>query len=330
MLRSETQQRMRKLTIMGNFSKNTFDKMKQYVNVRLQQGVPILDADWNEQDDIRKSERQAFIRDFIGDGVPPGSDAFLIRQAGDNGGKNDFEIVGGEGTDDDTKRCLVDGWDVFNPNTRKYQDQLLYGDDGVALADKWDVAPLPELQAPDEERTDTVYLDIWEVEVDANEDENIIDQNVGVETCVHLKRVWVVRVAEDTDPESLSYPEDGHVFYPLAKLVRSQDNPAITDDQITDLRTTAGSKAFESEWIEQEDDGEKTVGVGFRPRIVSVIAQVANGSDYDDQYTQISPAKIGLDGLNTDETCFTMTSSQVTVHIKIGASMKIRFKVYAW
>ena len=33
---------------MGNFSRNTFDPVKDYVAVRLQQGVPILDADWNE------------------------------------------------------------------------------------------------------------------------------------------------------------------------------------------------------------------------------------------------------------------------------------------
>ena len=38
------------------FSRNTFDKLKHYVGVRLQQGVPIVDADWNELEDIRKYE----------------------------------------------------------------------------------------------------------------------------------------------------------------------------------------------------------------------------------------------------------------------------------
>jgi hypothetical protein len=37
---------------MGNFSRDTFDKLKHYVGVRLQQGVPIVDADWNELEDI--------------------------------------------------------------------------------------------------------------------------------------------------------------------------------------------------------------------------------------------------------------------------------------
>ena len=31
---------------MGNFTRDTFDKSKHYVGVRLQQGVPMVDADW--------------------------------------------------------------------------------------------------------------------------------------------------------------------------------------------------------------------------------------------------------------------------------------------
>ena len=37
---------------MGNFSRDTFDPNKNYVGVRLQQGVPLVDADWNELNDI--------------------------------------------------------------------------------------------------------------------------------------------------------------------------------------------------------------------------------------------------------------------------------------
>ena len=44
---------------MGDFSRTTIDRLKHYVSVRLQQGVPLLDADWNEQDDIRRYELQA-------------------------------------------------------------------------------------------------------------------------------------------------------------------------------------------------------------------------------------------------------------------------------
>ncbi|MFI6324353.1 DUF6519 domain-containing protein [Nonomuraea sp. NPDC050556] len=63
---------------MGDFSRTTFDRMKHYVGVRLQQGVPIVDADWNEQEDIRRYELQAFLKWFVGDGVPAGNDGFLV------------------------------------------------------------------------------------------------------------------------------------------------------------------------------------------------------------------------------------------------------------
>ena len=48
---------------MGKISPDTFNQSKQYVNVRLQQGVPIVDADWNEMDDIRKHEHQTFLQE---------------------------------------------------------------------------------------------------------------------------------------------------------------------------------------------------------------------------------------------------------------------------
>ncbi|TEB07864.1 hypothetical protein Psch_01419 [Pelotomaculum schinkii] len=69
----------------GNFSRNTFDKLKHYVGVRLQQGVPIVDADWNELEDIRKFELETFLKWFVGDGVPLGNDGFKIEHANEGG-----------------------------------------------------------------------------------------------------------------------------------------------------------------------------------------------------------------------------------------------------
>ena len=58
---------------MGNFSRDTFNKLKHYVGVRLQQGVPLVDADWNEGEDIRKHELQNFLKWFVGDGIIQGN-----------------------------------------------------------------------------------------------------------------------------------------------------------------------------------------------------------------------------------------------------------------
>ena len=60
---------------MASITTSTFDPLRRFVNVRLQQGVPIMDSDSNELDDVRKVE--------LGDPqvvrrrrVPAGNDGF--------------------------------------------------------------------------------------------------------------------------------------------------------------------------------------------------------------------------------------------------------------
>ena len=50
---------------MGNYSRNTFNKLKHYVGVRLQQGVPLVDADWNEKEDIQKHQLRDLIKNSL-------------------------------------------------------------------------------------------------------------------------------------------------------------------------------------------------------------------------------------------------------------------------
>jgi hypothetical protein len=333
---------------MGNFTRDTFDRLKHYVGVRLQQGVPIIDADWNEQEDIRKYELRSFLKWFVGSGVPKGGDGFRIypidgggagtivltsnrtepgfsaivvntadstaadalgfgpgndsasrtgsspaRLTGDRaepftlgegmtfvvstdglpeqtvtfqaddfvnigeatadevvaaigsamdnltlsvGEGNDFRIRGGDGTPDGAGRCLVDGWEVVNERDLTYSAQPLY--DNSDLAEMWGVEPLEPIPDPTTHRTDTVYLDVWEREVDSEEDfDHLVNPAIGIETCVRLKREWVVRVAVDqsSPPDS---PPDGHVYYPLARLTRTANEPRILPEQIADMRRT--------------------------------------------------------------------------------------------
>ncbi|HKY35575.1 MAG TPA: hypothetical protein VJN18_06545 [Polyangiaceae bacterium] len=68
---------------MGNFSRDPDARLadalgKHHVAVRLQQGVPLLDADWNALDDLRRSELEDIGRQLLGSGVPFGSDGFRI------------------------------------------------------------------------------------------------------------------------------------------------------------------------------------------------------------------------------------------------------------
>ncbi len=199
---------------MGNFSRDTFDRLKHYVTVRLQQGVPIVDADWNELQDIRKYELETFLKWFVGNGVPTGNDGFAIGAVAT---ANDFSIEQG--------RCLVEGWDVINEVLLNFTDQPLFAE--TALAEQWDVPPLEALTTPGADRTDTVYLDVWEREVDASENPNIVNPDIGIETSVRTKREWVVRVAEDATDLSGITRRSGHVYLALAQL----------DWQVTDAET---------------------------------------------------------------------------------------------
>jgi hypothetical protein len=51
-------------------SRESFDELKNYLGVYLQQGRPVLDADWNENQDIAVAAARRLARDSHGDGSP--------------------------------------------------------------------------------------------------------------------------------------------------------------------------------------------------------------------------------------------------------------------
>lgn len=219
---------------MGDFSRDTYNKLKHYVGVRMQQGVPLIDADWNEMEDIRKDELQYFLENFVGNGIPKNNDGFHILPP-TGAVANDFLIKGG--APGKPGCCIVQGRQVLNEADILYTDQLLFPKDGVENpATKWGVAPLAALTVPASvPRTDLVYLDVWEREVDSQEDTTLKNPAIGLETCVRIKREWVVRVAEGTASLPATVPA-GHVFYAIGILARRAGQPVIAAADITDSR----------------------------------------------------------------------------------------------
>ena len=198
---------------MADYSRDTFrltnvlhqlldqqpvDDPRQYVGVRLQQGVPLLDSDWNEAHELRRREVELLIRDFIGDGVPGLGSGFAIAPVEVD---NDFAILPGP--------LVVGGWQVINPALIRYAEQ----------------ADAPPLTTPGSDRIDTVYLDVWEAEAGASgtgADERLVNPAIGLETALRIERQWTVRVAEGvSDFETLELAEPGHKYTPLARLFRS-------------------------------------------------------------------------------------------------------------
>jgi hypothetical protein len=201
---------------MGNFSRHTFDPLKNYVGVRLQQGVPVLDADWNELNDVTRQELYDTLSFTFTDGIPPGGFDFEVLTHSED--PKDFYILAGTG--------LIQGRPIRLRNnvryaTQPWRDPQRAARDGVAV-----IPPLTMNTGPLEVRTDIVYLDVWDREVGSFEDTNLINPAIGVETCVRLKREGAVRVAEGT--AELPTAPAGHAFLPLALLRRPRNQEQIT------------------------------------------------------------------------------------------------------
>src|SRR5262245_15809757 len=111
---------------MAVITPDTFRALHRYVRVRLQQGVPIVDSDWNEKDDVRRFGVRAFLKWFVGNGVPFGNNGFSIVGTG---AANDFTISAGIAGPPDglnnVGRMLVDGMDTMITANIGYAAQTL-------------------------------------------------------------------------------------------------------------------------------------------------------------------------------------------------------------
>jgi hypothetical protein len=255
---------------MGNFSRNTFDPLKNYVAVRLQQGVPVLDADWNELSDVSRQELYDAFNLAFTDGIQPGGFDFEV---GFRPEPNDFNILAGA--------ALIQGRPVRVRNNLRYStqpwtDPQRAARDGVAVIPPLTTPPGPPEGAPP--RIDIVYLDVWDREVGSTEDANLINPAIGVETSVRLKREAAVRVAEGTT--ELPTAPAGHVFMPLALLRRPRNQAQITN--IEDIRPFFHSP-------------QGTRGVSFLPAFFPISSIPATGSPIKlaEWRTTLQPTSLG-------------------------------------
>lgn len=211
---------------MADYSVSPLDlllasRQKDYVGLHIEQGVPVLDRDLNLLHDLVSATLREVVTGYIGNGSPAGADGFGIEasDASDDRRQN-FKITAGTAG---PGRCLVGGVEVAIPAAgTKYGDQA-----GVPAL------TTPTAAQPDP-RVDTVYLDVFLVEVDSSTDRDLANSvDVGVQTSVRLKPNWVVRVSEGV-PVPAAPP--GHAFHVLATLARPRGNPDIIASIITDKR----------------------------------------------------------------------------------------------
>jgi hypothetical protein len=218
------------------YSRNTFEdfaKVRHYVSVRLKQGVPLVDADINELEDLRRYELRNFLRWFVGDGTPSANSGFRIMPSG---APNDVVILGGDGTPEGSGRCLVDGMEALNPADVRFSAQEFSDPEAAARAG---VSPVTmPVTPPAGERTDLYFLDVWEREITSAElgHEDIVDNRIGIESARRIRREWAVRVVAETAGVPANDTPPGHRYLPLARVLRTTGQDVITDGNIVDLR----------------------------------------------------------------------------------------------
>ncbi len=204
----------------GNFSNNkqdTFNPQEGFIGTRLQQGVPLLDRDWNELEDIRRYQDVMLRKHYLGNGTP--DDGFRISAL--DPPANDFMISAG--------RSLVDGFEAVNDAGGS--DFILYSSQmGLPALTKVKATP-PNVIT----RNDIVYLDVWIEEVTGADLPRLKNpDDVAMETCIRHRLRWLVRVDEGNLGHA---PDEGHHFYDLAGITRTSARDTIGSVDLKDLRS---------------------------------------------------------------------------------------------
>ncbi|MGB7539431.1 MAG: DUF6519 domain-containing protein [Anaerolineales bacterium] len=154
----------------GDFTRFTFDPAKHYTAVRKQQGRVDLDADWNEAADIHSHLDSTQSRDVIGEcGAPKKTAGFKIGVMPDG---SDLTLSAG--------RFYVNGTLCETRNASYIHQPNL---------------PNPPALAPQDGRTDLVYLEVWQRHITALEDADLLEPALGgADTATRLQTVWQVKV----------------------------------------------------------------------------------------------------------------------------------------
>jgi hypothetical protein len=178
----------------GDFTRDSFDPLRNFTRVLMQQGRPQLDADWNEQVAIFWQYWRTFVADLVGPYAgPDGHCGFGVVTpsilSNDPGLSNrlgsmlkesgDFLIGPGH--------YYVDGIRCENHRYLTYSGQL---------------HPSECCLSPKANASYLVYLDVWERTVTSLEDDWIREPALnGIDTCVRTKVAWRVRTWELQDKE---------------------------------------------------------------------------------------------------------------------------------
>jgi len=163
---------------MGDYTRFSYKPAKRYAAVLMQQGRVQLDADWNEQSDIYKHRLESQAIDTLGSCMVPDSTPNAFKVGTLAGPPLDLSL--GDTFDG---RIYVDGLlaELFKGEQFTYLHQPYFPDP----------PPVPT--------NAVVYLDVWEREVTAIEDPDLLEKALGgPDTTTRRQTVWQVKLKDTT------------------------------------------------------------------------------------------------------------------------------------
>src|SRR5262245_22440041 len=263
--------------------------------VGLQQGRRLLDADFNGQVAITDRRLRAHAVDLavttpaVVSGQTP--DAFLIKASG---GKLSIE----------PGRMYVDGLLAENHgDTPVVFDPVLAELNGTgALAFEkqkyWPTAKMPATTGPY-----LAFLDVWDREVTALENPDLVEIAVGVDTTTRTQTVWQVRLLENVGDISCATPDSqipgwsAHIAPSGARLTTGVE-PVDPADDPCELPPTGGYRGLENQLyrVQIYDGGAKPTFLWSREN-ASVGAAVVEVVSATQSATQLRLSTLGRDAV---------------------------------
>jgi hypothetical protein len=242
----------------GDYSRKTFDPLRDFSGLLMQQGRVQLDADWNELVGIISRRLRAETTDIIGRGTVPKEtpDGFKIEISGG-------VLTIGRG------RIYVDGLLAENHGKPPLEFDAVLSEQRGTLTVAYDEQPyFPNAKkvapAPTEGGPYLVYLDVWQREVTYLQVPELIEKAVGVDTTTRLQTVWQVRVLSDVGTDITCDTKDDLVpGWP--DIIRPSDGRLSTDavgvvtpDDPCVIPPTGGYRGLENRLyrVEIHDGGE--------------------------------------------------------------------------
>ncbi len=187
----------------GDFSKDSFDLSKNFTRVLMQQGRVQLDADWNEQVSIFVHFLRTLTRDLLGPYAGPEHNCgFGVLTAGDFLMGDDMQMSAEQKSR--LQRSIREPGDfLISPGNYYVNGILCRNPDYVPFSKQTHRQHSKLLHNANSPYL--IYLEIWEREVSAAEDESIQETALaGADTAERAKIVWQVKSFElKSDPKSL-------------------------------------------------------------------------------------------------------------------------------